>query len=361
MAPAEDTQRGATPAVNARDNYLRAVRFQRPDYIPVVFAVSPACWHSYPQDWLCEQMERHPFLFPNFWAPALPYAPIYEPIADSRAPFTDDFGCVWKTAIDGLIGTVVTHPLEDLEEYVFPDPAVCMGIGPMDWQAEQRRVQALRAANRPVILGLRHGHTFLQLCDLMGYSNLLYAMSDEDPRLERVIAGVERFNMGIVERQLAMRPDVMTYAEDLGMQQGPMISPELFRQYIAPSYRRLMEPARKAGVLIHMHSDGDIRTLSDELVEGGVDILNLQDLVNGIDWIAARYKGKVCIDLDIDRQQVTPHGTPAQVDALVREAVEKLGSREGGLTMVFGLYPGTPMENVEALMTAMERYAFYYS
>ena len=50
-----------------------------------------------------------------------------------------------------------------------------------------------------------------------------------------------------------------------------------------------------------------------------------------------------------------------RVDALVREAVERLGSKEGGLMMGHGLYPGVPLENAKALMDAMERYAGYYA
>jgi hypothetical protein len=110
-----------------------------------------------------------------------------------------------------------------------------------------------------------------------------------------------------------------------------------------------------------MHSDGDIRDLVDDLVVSGVDALNLQDLVNGIDWIGARLKGRVCIDLDIDRQSVTRFGSPTQIDALIREEVQKLGSRQGGLMMIYGLYPGVPLENVTALMDALERYATFYS
>jgi len=44
----------------------------------------------------------------------------------------------------------------------------------------------------------------------------------------------------------------------------------------------------------------------------------------------------------------------------VREEVEKLGSREGGLMMIYGLYPGVPLENAAAVMDAMERYTAYY-
>ncbi|MCH5376722.1 MAG: hypothetical protein JJ992_22380, partial [Planctomycetes bacterium] len=160
---------------------------------------------------------------------------------------------------------------------------------------------------------------------------------------------------------LELEPDLVSYPEDLGMQSGPMVSPDAFRKYIKPVYQRLMRPARERGSIVHMHSDGDIRTLVDDLIEGGVEVLNLQDLVNGIDWIAQKFAGRVCIELDVDRQRITAQGTPAQVDALVREEVEKLGSREGGLMMVHGMYPGVPLENAKALMDAMERYATYFS
>ncbi len=122
-----------------------------------------------------------------------------------------------------------------------------------------------------------------------------------------------------------------------------------------------MAPARKAGCLVHMHCDGDIRDLAGDLMGCGLDVLNLQDLVNGIDWIAANLKGRICIDIDIDRQQITRFGSPAQIDGLIREEVEKLGSPQGGLMMIYGLYPGVPLENVKAVMDAMERYAAFYS
>ncbi|MCL2352594.1 MAG: hypothetical protein FWC55_08700 [Firmicutes bacterium] len=351
--------RSVSPAA-ARDNYLRAARFERPDFIPMTFAVNDACWHAYPQEWLCEQMERRPFLFPDFKAPRLPYTPDYSPLARKDAPFTDDFRCVWQTAEDGILGTVKHHPLADLaglERYIFPDPRLCSGIGPMDWTEAARHMRERRGIGALCAAGLRHNHTFLQLCNIMGYENLLFAMSDADPRLDRLIAGVEDFNAGIVGRWLALDPDVFGYGEDLGMQTGPMLSPALFRRYILPSYRRLIEPAREKGVLIQMHSDGDIRLLADGLVEGGADILNLQDLVCGIDWIAARFGGKTCVELDIDRQNVTVFGSPAQIDTLIRREAETIGRPEGGLMMVFGMYPGMPLENAAAVMDAMERYA----
>ena len=44
-----------------------------------------------------------------------------------------------------------------------------------------------------------------------------------------------------------------------------------------------------------------------------------------------------------------------------KEEVTKLGSKQGGLMMIFGLYPGVPLENIKALMDAMEKYSGHYS
>ena len=346
------------------DNMRRAICFETPDYIPMKFVINASCWEAYPQDAIFELMESHPLLFPGFRRPAGRYVPEYPLVARKGADFTDDFGCVWRTTVDGITGTVVRHPLEDWEafaSYRGPDPAVCMGIGPVDWEAERARVEAEKAAGGLSAGALRHGHTFLQLCDLRGYENLMYDFQDEDPRIFQLIELVEAFNMEIVRRYLDMGVDRMGYAEDLGMQVGPMLSPAHFRTYIKPVYQRLMRPARERGVIVHMHSDGDIRLLADDLIEGGVQVINLQDLVNGIDWIAARFAGRICVDLDIDRQLVTAKGTPEQIDALIREEVSKSGGKRGGLMMTYGWYPGVPLENARAVMDAMETYALFYS
>ena len=345
-------------------NVLRAVRFERPDYIPMRVTINAACYHHYDQNFLFDMQQSHPLLFPGFVRPKQPYVPIYSLVARKDEPYTDDFGCLWKTSDNGITGTVVGHPLahwDDYARYEFPNPERCMGIGPINWAREEEQIRSEKTAGHFVIRGLRHGHTFLQLSDMRGYDNLLFDMVDEEPRLYNLIEKLEAFNAHIIARYVNLGADMLSYPEDLGMQKGPMLSPRMFCVYIQLSYRRLMAIARKRGLAVHMHSDGDIRDLADDLIEGGVEVLNLQDLVNGIEWIRDRFKGKTCIDLDVDRQQVTVFGTPQQVDDLIRYEISQLGSREGGLMMTFGLYPGTPTANVKALFDALEKYAFYFN
>jgi hypothetical protein len=55
-----------------------------------------------------------------------------------------------------------------------------------------------------------------------------------------------------------------------------------------------------------------------------------------------------------------PFATPEQIDAHVREAVEKLGSPEGGLWLSAECGPDVPLENIEAICQALEKYRGYF-
>ena len=279
--------------MNSRENYLRAVRFEKPDYIPISIWANPACFEAYEHEQIFDLMETHPLLFPGFKRPVgREYVPEFGPVARKDEPFLDDFGCLWKTSMNGITGTVVSHPLANWEDFPawkskIPDPERCTGLGPIDWNKKKIEINEKRKQGELINAGLRHGHTFLQLSDLRGYENLLYDFADDEKNLWELIEILETFNMGIVKRYIEIGVDTFGYADDLGMQKGPMVSPEDFRKYLKPSYTRLMKPARDRGVPVHMHSDGDIRDLVDDLIDGGVEIMNLQDLVNGIDFIRA--------------------------------------------------------------------------
>jgi hypothetical protein len=346
--------------MNAKENILRAIRFEKPEAIPMAFHINAACWNHYDKDALMELVHTHPYLFPT----PCSSSPTLALNARANAPYTDPWKCVWTTTDDGITGSVHGHPLatwDAFADYPVPDPDVTDGTFPIDWTTIQADVQRAREKDEILWASLPHGHTFLRIQDIRGYENFIFDMMDGDSRILQLIEKVEAFNAGFIDRWMKLKPDVFSFPEDLGMQIGPMIPADLFRTYIKPSYTRLMKKAQDQGCLVEMHSDGDIRTLADDLVDAGVQAINIQDLVNVVDWIAGRFRGKTCVHLDIDRQRITPFGTPSEIDKLVHDEVSKIGTPQGGLMMIYGLYPGVPLANVAALMDALERYAGFYS
>ena len=129
--------------MNARENVLRAVRFEGPQHIPMSFHINAACWHHYPQDALQELMASHPLLFPGFTPSAEPITPDFAPNARAGEPYTDPWGCVWETTDSGITGTVTEHPLADwgaFEKFTPPDPDQTDGRFPIDWAVVAERM-----------------------------------------------------------------------------------------------------------------------------------------------------------------------------------------------------------------------------
>lgn len=124
------------------DNITRAIRFEKPDFIPMKFSINHACWHHYPKEALWELMEEHKFLFPNFVRPSADWMPQYMPVAIKDKPYTDVMGCTWFTLDNGITGTVLSHPIDDWSAFgttwKIPDPNKCDGLYPVDWDAIKR-------------------------------------------------------------------------------------------------------------------------------------------------------------------------------------------------------------------------------
>jgi len=334
-------------------------RFQGNKSVPSRITFSYASLLSY--DWreLESHVLQHRALFPEYIAGSLnPEYIEQKPWQKEGTVYTDSWGEKWKCTMDGITGTVVSHSLagaSDLDSFVFPDPETEDGWGKINWEEEIYPQLKDDIRRYGFCTGeLRHGFLFLTLTYLRGYEQIMYDMYENSPLLHQLIAGIEKFNAGLVERYLHADPAVIFFPEDLGAQTGPLIMPEHFRSYLQPSYRRLTAQAKKQGALAYLHSDGDIRALADDLLASGFDVINIQDRVNGIDTIAELFKNKAAIDLDLDRQELTRTGSKQDISDWVREITAKLGTPRGGLSIVYDLYPGIPMENISAVMDALE-------
>lgn len=346
--------------MNSRENLLRALTFTHPDWIPTIFHVNDSCWEYYDREALYELMAERPALFPDLEPFDVVAYPDYPEFARADRVFIDPWGCRWETSMNGIIGAVTQHPLADwtaIDRFTPPDPETTTHWSPIDWEAAAGSTSSVGFFKELNSADIGHGHTFLKMIDIRGYEAAILDMADEDPNIQHLLDMITEFNLGLVTRFLdRVGVELLGYAEDLGMQIGPMLSPDQFRHYIKPAYETIMRPTRDAGAIVHMHSDGDIRTLAEDLLDLGIQALNVQDLVNGIEWLRDNLRGRVCIDLDIDRQKVTVSGTPAEVDELLHYEIRQLGDSAGGLLMIYGLYPGVPLENAAALMDAMIRY-----
>lgn len=346
-----------------RENTLRNARFQGPEWIPMTVACSNASWDQWREELEAVAL-RHPDFFPYVHKGWRDYDHFdFGPAHTKGVPFTDAWGCTWETAVNGLEGVVTNTPLADweaFETYPFPDPNRTGDRGPVDWEATAKAIRAAREAGHLTAGSTAHGFLFLRLQYLRGFENLMLDMATGDPRLQQLIDKIVAHTQVIVRNYLRIGVDVMEFADDLGTQTATIIGPENFRRWIKPAYTKLMAPCKAAGTLVGFHSDGYTLDILEDQVAAGVDIVNPQDLANGIDNLARTIKGKACIRLDIDRQTIIPFGTRKEIHDLIEEEVRKLGDPSGGLELICGIYPPTPPENVDALCEALRKFRTYW-
>ncbi len=346
-----------------RENYLRTASMTGAEWTPIRVAIVESEWEMYRED-LEEVVARHPMLFPGFERGQRDFDD-YEFGGGCRKgeDHSDNWGCVWRGWDDGHGATIHGHPLAEwkaFDDFEPPDSATQSARGPIDWEATRKSLQERREKGLLTRGGVEHGFLYMRLCYLRGFESLMLDMASDEPRLHELIEMVTEFSWGLVKRYLAIGVDVMSFGEDLGAQHASVMGPTQFARWLAPAYRRLMEPCREAGAQVYVHSDGYILDIMEEILACGVTIINPQDLVNGIDNLAAEVKGRVCIDLDVDRQSIVPFGTRQEIYDLIEEGVRKLGSPQGGLMLYCGVTPPTPPENVDAVCCAFEEFRTYW-
>jgi len=330
--------------------------------VPIWAGFSAATWIRY-GDQLLDLLDRYP-AFPT-WRPerGMDYAALSGPAHRAGEEYLDNWGCVWRCLRDGMEGQIQSHPLADirhLKHYRAPDPLVYTERSTHDWGAFARRCQEARAKGEPVTIA---GERFFERVHfLRGMEDALADMALQAPEMDEIVALVLDYNLAYLRQalQLGAPVDVVQFGDDWGCQDRCLISPATFRRYFKPGYAKMYALCRQYGALATQHSDGYTVDLWDEFLEAGLTAFNMQVNCVGVETIERRLKGRMCLIADVDRQFILPIGTPAQVREHIEELVHRLGSPQGGLILRIDIYPDVPLENIEAMIRAVEDTRFYW-
>jgi uroporphyrinogen decarboxylase len=164
--------------------------------------------------------------------------------------------------------------------------------------------------------------------------------------------------------------DIILFGDDLGMQTGPQISPDMYRALFKPRHKLMWETAKKlapAGrggdanrppLRVMLHCCGSIRALLPDLIDAGLDAVNpVQISTTGME--ASGLKRDFGRDIVLwgggcDTQKVLLSGTPAQVRDHVRQQVAAL-YRDGGFVFqqVHNVLAAVPPANIVAMFDAV--------
>ncbi|MCX7721816.1 MAG: hypothetical protein N2379_01980 [Verrucomicrobiae bacterium] len=283
--------------------------------------------------------------------------------------FTDEFGVTWSICATAphycyiKASPLAGLSLEQIKQYPFPK-----GDDPSRFEDVRNRAISLKHAGRYAIISGDAASLFEMCCRLRGLGNVLTDMIQQPEVIEVLIERVLEFWLGWFRLFLAEVGDVVdiiTIADDLGAQEGPLVAPEIYRKIIKPRQQRLVQFIKsRTRAKIWYHSCGAITQFIPDLIESGVDILNpLQSSAKDMDLV--RLKAEYGRHLvfwggGVDASELTQCRTPVQVREAVRRNMEAL--KPGGgfvFAPAHNIQPDTPPEFILAMFDAAAEHGKY--
>jgi len=102
--------------------------------------------------------------------------------------------------------------------------------------------------------------------------------------MHRINRDLLAYSLRLLEQFCALCvPDFMTFAEDMSYNHGPMISRELFDEFMAPYYREITPRLHERGTTVFIDTDGDVTTLVPWLEGVGVQGFLPLERMAGVD------------------------------------------------------------------------------
>jgi uroporphyrinogen decarboxylase len=156
--------------------------------------------------------------------------------------------------------------------------------------------------------------------------------------------------------------DILALADDFGMQNSLLLSPDMFDTYIAPHLKRMVDLAHSYNKKLLLHSCGNIELLIPRLIEAGVDILDpIQPECMDPISIKEQFGKDICLRGGISVQNIVSRGTKEEVKRET-ERIVKILKQKGGYIFAPGhpvLQDDIPVENIIALYESGYIYGQY--
>ncbi len=263
--------------------------------------------------------------------------------------FTDEFGVTWNRTVDKDIGNPdgCTVDENNVDDYEFPDPH--------DPRRYERFQEVIDANPDQFIIANLGFSLFERAWTLVGMAKLLMDMVERPEFVEKLLDKILAFNLGIIEECCKFPVDAMQFGDDWGQQQGLIMGPVLWRQFIKPRIREMYAAVKSTNKFVIIHSCGDVKLVFPDLIECGLDCFNpFQPEVMDVCEMKRQFGDRLSFFGGISTQQTLPYGTVDDVRAEVQRNIEVIGKDGGYIAAPAHAIPGdAPPENIHAMLEVL--------
>jgi uroporphyrinogen decarboxylase len=266
-----------------------------------------------------------------------------------------------EVARSPLAGAASVEEIEAYDRWPSPDW--------FDYSRIESQCQAIRDQGRVAVFMGDRLNRLAQLKPAMYLRGIeqLFADLVVAPQLARALfARIREFYEAYAERIFAAargKLDLLLTGDDFGSQNGLLVSPAMWAEFLQTGFSRYIEIARGHGLKVMHHTCGGVRPLIPLMLDSGLDVLqSLQPEAAGMEprALKAAFGDRLAFHGGISVQRTLPFGTPGQVRREVRDRVEALAPGGGYiLGTAHNLQADVPVANALALVEGYREWGRY--
>ena len=298
-------QNGGVKMLTEKENYLRVVNGEMPEWIPRSSFASPG---------------KPPATGMAMMSPLMMFGEFKMDDAGNPAGFTDMWGVEY---VASKVTSYASLPVPDkfiLDDITkWRDVIKAPEIPDVDWVAAAAKDLEMHDRTQTAISGGMGGY-FLPLVNFMGFSEGLAAMIEEPDEVMDLFSYMHDFytkqNKILLEYY---KPDIFGLGDDIATANNLFVSPEVYQKLVKPWAAADAQLFRDAGIPISMHCCGRCEDLIEDWIEMGVSIWNPAQLMNDLAGIKAKYGRSFALEGCFDSSG--PANYPHAPEELVRQAV----------------------------------------
>jgi uroporphyrinogen decarboxylase len=307
-------------------------------------------------------------------APSKPNYSIDLGLVDDHYRLIDEWGIGWQMPRDsGQYYDLYLHPLanaetgKDLESISWPDPLDSARFIGMQATAQKIVDEDMKF----IIIERMSSGMWEHAMWMMGYERFFTAMVNNKKMVHAIMSKILEIKLAYWDKAYSMvgdYPAVISEADNLGGQNGLLVSLKINKELIWPYHKHLFEHIKrkaKGEVFIFFYNDGAIYEAIPLLTEAGIDILNpWQVSCKGMDD-TAKFKRESGKDLTIwggscDTQKILPFGTPQEVRDETRRRIDGLAPGGGFIFAPIHVIQGQVQpENIMAWWEILQEFGKY--
>jgi len=277
-------------------------------------------------------------------------------IDEERGLFRDKWGVIrafgpesTPVPVEGPIKTP-----EDLKHYTPPDPNGDDVLGQIP------EIAARYGGQKAVTAICRD--SFFNPAFLRGTSQYLMDMIENPSLVFELVEVALSYDIPAMQRMIAAGVDVVVFGDDYADKNSPLMSPKHFEKFVLPGLKRCVDAAHEAGAYVVKHTDGNIMSIIDMIVDTGIDGLNPLEPAAGMDigLIKERYGDRIALVGNIDCGYLLSQAPLDEVRRVTRETIE-VAKPGGGFCLASSnsIHSSVNPQNFLAMRDTLREHGYY--